>query len=79
MANQSKHIGSDGSEDIKPQTLVEEADREKYRRRTRSASPSADITMDSSINIVQNVLNKRQFQVRQHIRNCTLRLDEFKI
>jgi hypothetical protein len=63
MANQSKHIGSHDSDAIKSQTLVEEAESEKYRRRTRSASPAADITMDSSINVVQSVLNKRQLQV----------------
>ena len=64
MANQSKHIGSDVSDVIRPQHLVEEDDSGKYRRRARSASPSADITMHSSINIVQSVLNKRQIQVK---------------
>ena len=63
MANQSKQVGSDDSDAMQSRTIVGEADDEKYHRRTRSVSPSADMSMDSSINVVQNVLNRRQLQV----------------
>ena len=68
MTNNTKHIESENSGEINSQFLLDYDNSDTYRRRrTRSASPSRDIILDSSINAVQDVLNKRQLQVDYNV------------
>ena len=68
MANQSKHIESGNNNAYQFATrspaIVSEESREKRYRRSRSVSPMpAAVPVESTINAVQTLLNKRQVQV----------------